>query len=258
MENYSVKKLSKLAGISARTLHYYDQIGLLKPSIRTEAKYRFYGKKELLRLQQILFYKELDFSLKEICEIMDNPEFDLLVALLNHKVELKKRQDRIETLIDTIDKTIFNQFKYKKKMLKPEELYVGLSKETAETYRAEAIKKYGLDAVETSEKSLLKLTKKQIVDLREEQIEITNHLYSLMNESYDGDKVQNVIAKHYVVTRKFWGTHNSKDSQSEQYSGLGELLTTDERFTEIDGNPQPELAKFMNKAMTHFANTQLK
>lgn len=179
MEKYSVKKLSKLAGISARTLHYYDQIGLLKPLIRTEAMYRFYGKKELLRLQQILFYKELDFSLKEICEIMDNPEFDLLVALSNHKVELKKRQNRIETLIDTIDKTIFN--KNKKTMLKPEELYVGLSKKTAETYRAEAIKKYGKEAVMTSEKSLLKLTKEQIVDLREEQLEITNQLFSLMD-----------------------------------------------------------------------------
>lgn len=255
MEKYSVKKLSKLAGISARTLHYYDQIGLLKPLIRTEAMYRFYGKKELLRLQQILFYKELDFSLKEICEIMDNPEFDLLVALSNHKVELKKRQNRIETLIDTIDKTIFN--KNKKTMLKPEELYVGLSKETAETYRAEAIKKYGKEAVMTSEKSLLKLTKEQIVDLREEQLEITNQLFSLMDESYESEKVQSVIAKHYVVTRKFWGTHNSTDSQSEQYSGLGKLFTTDERFTEIDGNPQPEFAKFMNYAMSYFAKNNL-
>ncbi|WP_024773041.1 MerR family transcriptional regulator [Aquimarina macrocephali] len=255
MENYSVKNLSELAGISVRTLHYYDQIDLLKPSIRTEAKYRFYGKKELLRLQQILFFKELGFSLKEICKIMDNPEFDLLLALSNHKVELKKRRDRIETLIDTIDKTIFNQFK--KKMLKPEELYVGLSKETAETYRAEAIKTYGAKAVETSEKSLLKLTKEQIVNLREEQIKITHQLSSLMNESYDSDKVQNVIAKHYVVTRKFWGTHNSKDPESEKYLGLGELFTTDERFTEIEGNPQPELAKFMNNAMSYFAKNKL-
>lgn len=142
-------------------------------------------------------------------------------------------------------------------MLKPEELYVGLSKETAKTYRAEAIKKYGGKAVITSEKSLLKLNKKQIVDLREEQLEITNQLFSLMNESYDSDKVQSVIARHYVVTRKFWGTHNSTDSQSEQYSGLGQLFTTDERFTKIDGNPQPELAKFMNDAMSYYAKNKL-
>lgn len=105
MGEYTVKELAKLAGVSVRTLHYYDQIGLLKPLIRTEAKYRFYGREELLRLQQILFYKELDFPLKEICEIMDNPEFDLLVALSNHKVALKAKQSRIKTLIDTVNKT---------------------------------------------------------------------------------------------------------------------------------------------------------
>jgi DNA-binding transcriptional MerR regulator len=75
MDNYSVKRLSDLAGVSVRTLHLYDEIGLLKPSIRTDAGYRIYGEKELLRLQQILFYKELDFSLQEIAAILDHPEF---------------------------------------------------------------------------------------------------------------------------------------------------------------------------------------
>ena len=82
MKGYTVKQLAKVAGISVRTLHHYDVIGLLKPVARTEAGYRLYAEKELLRLQQILFYKELDFPLKEIIEILDNPDF--AVAILSH------------------------------------------------------------------------------------------------------------------------------------------------------------------------------
>src|SRR5688500_17485670 len=93
MERYSVKRLAALAGVSVRTLHLYDEIGLLKPSIRTEKKYRLYGRAELLRLQQILFYKEMDIPLKEIADILDDPQFDLLTALENHKKALKQKQE---------------------------------------------------------------------------------------------------------------------------------------------------------------------
>jgi DNA-binding transcriptional MerR regulator len=75
---YSVKELSKLAGVSVRTLHLYDELGLLKPSSRSAAGYRMYGQKELLLLQQILFYKELDMPLKEIENILNDPKFDVI------------------------------------------------------------------------------------------------------------------------------------------------------------------------------------
>ena len=257
MEKYSVKKLSELAGISVRTLHYYDQIGLLKPSIRTEARYRFYGSEELFRLQQILFYKELDFPLEKIHEILDDPDFDLMLALSNHKTALKEKRDRIDILIDTIDKTINNQFKNDKTMLKPEELYEGLSKETADSYRKEAIKKYGKKTVETSEKSLQQLTKEQFAALRQEQQDITAELFALVNEDYTSAEVQAVIARHYANTRKFWGTYDSSDTQSEQYAGLGDLYINDERFTMIDGKAQPAFAQFLSKAMGYFANNNL-
>lgn len=257
MKKYSVNELSELAGISVRTLHYYDQIGLLKPLIRTEAKYRFYGKEELLRLQQILFYKELDFPLKEIIEIMNEPEFDLIVALSNHKVALKARQNRIKLLIDTIDKTIHNQLKNKKTMLTPEELYAGLSKETATAYRTEAAEKYGKTTVETAEKSLRKMSKAQLMELRGEQEEITKALFAVKNEYVESDRVQELIARHYQITRKFWGTHGTSDSQAQQYKGLGELYVNDERFTVIDGNPQPEFAQFLSRAMTYFVKYKL-
>src|ERR1044071_5861965 len=108
MDNYSVKKLSVLAGVSVRTLHLYDKMGLLKPSVRTEAGYRLYGERELLRLQQILFYKEFGFSLQQIAAILDDPEFDLIEALESHKRNLQARQESINMLLQTLDKTITN------------------------------------------------------------------------------------------------------------------------------------------------------
>ena len=102
MENYSVKKLSDLAGVSVRTLHLYDEIGLLKPSVRTSAGYRLYGERELLRLQQVLFYKELDFSLQEIAAILDHPEFDVVPIIIVTGISSEMQQKATEAGADAI------------------------------------------------------------------------------------------------------------------------------------------------------------
>jgi len=256
MKSYSVKKLADLSGVSVRTLHHYDKIGLLVPSVRTEAKYRLYGEKELLRLQQILFYKELDFHLKEICDILDDPDFDLINALANHRTALKARQNRITTLLVTIDKTIKN-LKKGGAMLQPEDLYKGLPEETAESYRKEAIEKYGKDKVEKSENVLRKLSKEQLEILKTEQKQNRNQLYALRDEKPESKAVQKEIAKHYEIIRQFWGTTGSTDNQAEAYAGLGQLYVNDERFMAVDGKPQPEFALFVSKAMAYFSKTKL-
>jgi len=256
MTSYSVKQLAKLAGVSIRTLHLYDEMGLLKPSTRTEARYRLYGEKELLRLQQILFYKELDFPLQEIGNILNDPDFDLLTALESHKAVLNLRSKRIATLIVTIDKTI-KTLKKGGTMLKPEELYEGLPKETAKAYRNEAIQKYGASAVNQSEHQLRKMSKEQLAKLSSEQKEVKAKLASLIHEDPANDKVQQEVARHYEIIRKFWGTHGSTDSQAKSYIGLGQLYVNDERFMMCDGIPQPESALFFSKAMSYFAKTKL-
>jgi DNA-binding transcriptional MerR regulator len=103
---YTVKQLADLAGISRRTLHYYDQIGLLEPSSVGENGYRFYGEDAVLRLQQVLFYRELDMGLDEIRAILDRPDFDVGRTLHAHRQALQHRIERLEALIGTIDKTI--------------------------------------------------------------------------------------------------------------------------------------------------------
>jgi DNA-binding transcriptional MerR regulator len=257
MVAYSVKKLAKLAGVSVRTLHLYDQIGLLKPSLRTEARYRMYGEKELLRLQQILFYRELEVPLKEISVLLDREGFTLIHALEEHKTALLSKQQRIETMLRTIDSTI-GYLKHEKIMNNYEELYEGFPKEKAEAYRKEAAEKWGTETVEKSEKALRRLGKDGFAKLKAEQIEIASALFSLMDQDPAGPEVQALITRHYENIRRFWGTHGSADKQAEAYAGLGQLYEADERYTQTDGKSHPAYAQFLSKAMNHFAETQLK
>ncbi|MFN8428490.1 MAG: MerR family transcriptional regulator [Spirosomataceae bacterium] len=254
MKLFSVKQLAKIAGVSVRTLHLYDEMGLLKPATRTEARYRMYGEKELLRLQQILFYRELDFELREIKEILDNGEFDLLTSLQNQKQSLKAKQNRIFTLIQTIDKTIKN-LKTDTVMTNPIELYEGLSEEKASRYRTEAINKYGMETIEKSEIALMKLSKTEINLLKADQKEIAEKLFTLKEEDFRSEEVQALVALHYQNIRQFWGTVNSPDPQAEAYAGLGQLYVDDPRFTQADGQDQPAFARFMQNAMEYFAAT---
>ncbi len=122
---YTVKKLSELSGVTVRTLHFYEEIGLLKPAYYGSNGYRYYEEKELLQLQQILFYKELGFSLKQIQKVVGKSDFDQLAALYSHKSALTKEWEKIGVLLKTIDKTI-KHLKGKKKM-KDKEMFDGFN-----------------------------------------------------------------------------------------------------------------------------------
>jgi DNA-binding transcriptional MerR regulator len=103
---YTIKEIADLAGVSTRTLRYYDEIGLLSPADTGENGYRYYDQGSLLRLQQILFFRELDVPLKDIQLIMSRPDFNLLQALENHRLSLENKVSRLDRLIATIDQTI--------------------------------------------------------------------------------------------------------------------------------------------------------
>ena len=103
---YTIKDIADLAGVTTRTIRYYDEIGLLSPANTGENRYRYYDQDSLLRLQQILFFRELDVPLKEIERIMSRPEFDLLGALENHRSALQSKASRLNTLMNTLDQTI--------------------------------------------------------------------------------------------------------------------------------------------------------
>lgn len=254
-KQYSVQEVAKLASVSVRTLHVYDDIGLLKPATRTEARYRLYGEKELLRLQQILFYKELDFSLHEIKDILDAPDFDIVQALEQHKTALLARKERLTTLLTTIDKTIthLTQGDY---MMTVEELYEGLPKEFATDYREEAYRRWS-EAVKHSEEALRRMNKADFNKLKDDFKENWNALSQMTALDPASDAVQERILRHYTLTRAFWGTSATPDKQAAQFKGLGTLYTEDPRYTQVAGKPNPGFAEFMSKAMAFFADTAL-
>ena len=124
---YTVKKLAKLSGVSIRTLHFYDEIGLLKPASRQQNNYRCYEEEQLLLLQQILFFRALAFPLDEIKRIMTSDDFDKIEALQAHKRILNKRLDETNILLKTVDKTLAHL--RGKTLMKDEELFYGFDSE---------------------------------------------------------------------------------------------------------------------------------
>ncbi|MDX1956992.1 MAG: MerR family transcriptional regulator [Leptospiraceae bacterium] len=250
MKFYSVKETSELAGVSIRTLHYYEEIGLLKPKIRTDSNYRYYTETELLRLQQILIFKELGFPLKEISKIIDSKNFDLLESLINQKAELEIKFNSIHKSIGSINKTI--QYLKEGKNMKHDELYVGLPKEFGEELREESIQNWGQEVVKKSEDYLASLSKKDFEELKIEFQKIWNNLFTLKSEDPESKTLQNEIKKFYIVIGKFWGISDKKENYLDTFKGLGELYISDERHTTMNGNSSPEFAKFLKQALSKF------
>src|SRR6476469_189907 len=121
--SYTIKKLAVMSGVSVRTLHFYDEVGLLKPAYVGANGYRHYEEPQVLMLQQILFYRELGFELKQIKRILGRPDFDKIAALESHRKVLRKKAAHTRRLIRNIDETI-EHLKGKKKM-KGQELFAG-------------------------------------------------------------------------------------------------------------------------------------
>ncbi len=134
--SYTVKQLGKLAGVSARTLHFYDEIGLLRPAARTASGYRLYGESELLILQRVMFFRQLDVPLEDIGRILADPNFDQVRALRRHRELLEAQAARLGRLIKTVDKTLL--MLEGTMTLSDAELYEGFSQEQIERYNESA------------------------------------------------------------------------------------------------------------------------
>ncbi len=250
MHKYSVQQLSKIAGVSVRTLHHYDRIGLLKPAERSEKNYRFYGKTELLKLQQILFYKELDFSLKEIAKILNDPDFDFLKALEFHQVELLRRADRMQQLLVTVGKTI-HSLKSKKNMMTDKELYEGFSQEEIDSMRKEVKKRWGAKELLDVEDRIQKLGKEGWDDHKTKGEEINNLLAELMDFHPSEKQVQQAVALHFKHLNFYYKV------SKERYEGLGKMYVDDERFKAHYDKYRDGLAIFLRDAIFVFCQNGL-
>jgi DNA-binding transcriptional MerR regulator len=244
---YTVSQLARMAGVSVRTLHHYDQIGLLKPSTRTAVGYRLYQEQDLLRLQQILFFKELEMPLKEIREILDDPGYDQVEALEQHRRLLQGRMERLARLLTTIDRTI-QRLTEDSMTMKDEELYAGFTPEQAERYRREAREMYGEARVEESERRLRQLSKAEWDAIRAEGDEVTRSMAALMDRAPDDAEVQEVVARHRAWIEHFYPV------SADGYRGLAQTYTSHPEFRAFYDRYAPGLADFLAAAMAHYAD----
>ncbi len=250
---YTVRQLARMAGVSVRTLHHYDQIGLLKPPARTEAGYRLYGENDLLRLQQILFFRELDLPLAEIHAILDRPGFDQVEALRDHRRMLGERAERLARLLRTVDRTIAKLTGEDNMPITDEELYEGFSpkeREQLQGYEAEARDRWGEMAAE-SQRRVRQMSKAQWQAIKQEGDEATQLMAGYMGRPVSDPDVQAAIARHHAWIENFY------PCSAEMYRGLGQVYADDPRFRATYDKYRPGLADFMRDAMAYYAEHTL-
>ncbi len=238
---FTVKQLSKMAGITPRALHYYDEIGLLKPSQVGDNGYRYYGEEALLRLQQILFYRELDMPLEHIREIMRRPDFDVTGALEGHKLELRRRIAKLEKLLNTVDNTILH-LKGNQAMTK-KQLFEGFSDEQQEAYEKEAMQMYDPETVKASNKRWKAYTAAEKQRIGEEGNAVYEDLLKAMPKGAASPEVQACIVRWRHHLEYFWSPND------EQLLGLADLYNEDPRFKANYDRIDPHLAEFMREAV---------
>lgn len=244
---YTVQRLGQIAGISTRTLRYYDEIGILRPARINSSGYRLYGKAQVDMLQQILFYRELDMTLANIKDIVTEPGFDIAKAMKEHREKLLIKRERLDLLILNIDRTIdsskggiemmdkekFNGFKQK------------LVDDNEKEYGDEIRGKYGDDAIEKSNNKVKGMTKFQMEEVQSLANEIIDTLAAAFKTGDPaGDLAQKVADLHKKWLCFYW------DEYSKQaHAGLAQTYVDDERFTAYYDEKQPGTAVFLRDAI---------
>jgi len=244
---YTSNKLSKLSGISARTLRHYDEIGLLKPKRVASSGYRIYGQEEVDMLQQILFYRELGFALDDIKKLLHSTDFDKGQAFLNHLSELHIKRKRLDTLILNVTKSISAM--KGELIMKDNEKFEGFKKdlihENEQKYGTEIRAKYGDKAVDESNTHLMNMTKEQYDEGERLRIVLDKALISALETGNPaGEKAQEACELH----RQWLGFYNPHYSK-EYHMGLGEMYVADERFKEYYEKIAPGCAEFLRDAI---------
>ncbi len=234
----SIGETARLMGVSVRTLRYYDEIGLLRPSEVTAAGYREYGDEAIAQLQQVLYFREMGVPLGEIAALLSRPDYDRREALAQHREWLLLKRRRLDELIRLVDETIGG-----KPMTKPNEI-VDMEQKKAQ-YAAEAAEKWGAtEAYRESEKRHAAYTGTQEQAIQEEAEEIFRAFAAAMDADPAGPEAQalvkrwqdHITARHYPCTK-------------EILAGLGQMYDADERFREHIDRWGDGAARFMSKAI---------
>lgn len=224
--SYTVGEVAKLAGITVRTLHHYDEIGLLQPSDRTDAGYRLYLDEDLVRLQQILFYRELGFSLDEISTILTDPTWDVTESLESQHALLTERIERLGRMVKAVEKEL--EARHMGINLTPEERFEVFGDFDPDQYADEAKDRWGdTDAYKQSARRASQYTKDDWKRIQEQGDVISKRLASLFQDGAAPDSVEAMDAAE--AHRQYIGA-SFYDCPPQMHAGLGEMYVADERF----------------------------
>ena len=245
---YTVKSLAELAGVTPRTLRWYDRTGLLKPLRTTEAGYRLYGPKQLDRLQDILFYRELGLDLASIRTILDDPAFDRQAALQSHLTELKARRARLDELILTVQRTIDN-IKGGTKMTDQEKFEAFKRRVVAANEAAfgqEIRQRYGDEEADRANACVLALTQEEYTAWKALGDEILQALTAAVQAGTApaGPEGQRIAQLH-----RRWLSYSWEAYTPQAHAGLAELYVSDPRFTAYYDREVSGCAAFLRDAV---------
>jgi len=247
---FTVKQLSNLAGITPRTLHYYDEIGLLRPSKVGDNGYRYYGEEALFRLQQIMLYRELDIPLDRIKKLMGRRDFDVVGALETHRQDLRSRITQLERLVQTVDDTILH-IKGEKKMSQ-KQLFQAFSEEEQAQYEKEAAQLYDPDIVKESNRKWRSYTTGEKQRIGEEGNAVYQAFLDSIPKGAASPEAQKCVEAWRSHMNYFWSPNE------EQMLGLADLYNEDPRFKANYDKIDPRLADFVREAIRFYVKNKQK
>ena len=247
---YSIKELSDMAGVSARTLRWYDRIELLKPAFVNDAGYRFYGEREVDLLQQILFYRERGVELKKIRSIIYEEDFDIMAAMEEHLCELEEKKARIDALIRLVRRSVISM-KGENKMSDAEKFMAfkeNVVKKHEEMYGAEARAKYGDKDVDDAQKKVLNMSEEDYERFQNLGEEIRKRLEEAVQ---NGISPESEEAGRIVMLHKEWLGMTWKKYTEEAHKAVANMYISDERFKLYYDRKVSGCAQFLEKAIRY-------
>ncbi|EIT86478.1 MerR family transcriptional regulator [Fictibacillus macauensis ZFHKF-1] len=247
---YTIQQLSKIAGVTTRTLRYYDEIQLLKPLRLNKAGHRMYGEKEVNRLQHILFYRELELPLHTIQLILSDSDFHELNALQEHYAQLLQKKERMQSLLQTLEKTMASH--EGRLMMSAQEKFAGFKTEqllkNEELYGEELKERYGEAAV------LAANAKFQTLNQEEYSVaqEIEKEMIHLLKKAMDSGDAKGKLAEQAAALHKEWLCYYWPSYSKKAHAGLAHLYKEDERFSAYYNQKQSGMTSFLVDAILHY------
>lgn len=251
---YSILKLGQIAGVSTRTLRYYDEIGILKPARINSSGYRIYGQTEVDQLQQIMFYREMGVNLDTIKEIITSKEFDEMKALQDHLVKLLAERQQLEMLIENVTKTM--ESKKGNLKMNDKEKFNGFKKKLVEDnekkYGKEIREKYGDDQVNQSNQKMLNMTKEQYEAFEK----LSQDVQDTLEAAFATGNPAGELAQKAADLHRQWLSFTWSSYSKEAHAGLAQMYVDDERFTAYYDKKQPGTAEFLRDAVLIYTGTK--